>query len=241
MSSFLSWFYNATSTSEGASLQSTTSTSYSSDEDVVKSNNQAKTRENESDSITVSSEDSVPSSVHEFNDSPDSFTKSNVISDSTANHSESEAIVQTLHSWEKSWNEGNFDDYVNSYADGEHVRYISSSLMATKRYNGDIVVMGKHAIRNVFQDVFERAKKYTEQTRVENNDDNSHTKCIAGELEYLDIDVQLIRDDQAFVFGRYRYDLGDLQDFGVFTLQMVMIGGKWKILTEHASAMPKRK
>jgi hypothetical protein len=251
MSSLLSWFYKGTSLEESlprttsSPSSGATSVPNSNDHDEVKATtSQAKIRENESDSITVSSEDSLPSSPDDIKEFPTCSTStSNVNLESIPIHGNKQAILQTLQSWAQSWNAGNFDDYINSYANDRNVRYISSSLMATKRNNeDDIVVMGKDAIRNVFEDVFERARKYKQQKSIHNDDEeNSPTKFVAGELVYTNIDVQLIRDDQAFVFGRYRYDLVDIEDSGVFTLQMVMNDGTWRILTEHSSATPKRK
>lgn len=227
MSSLFSWFQNSNTTQEPST--------------ILPASIEQEQEQCTNDSSTERTERSLTPPPCPVNESSTSFLHSynrepNPIVDPTQ-----EVIKQTLHSWAHSWNEGRLDDYLTSYADDQNLRYISSSLMATKRYN-DILVIGKDVIRDVFTDVFERAKRYQEKIRASSqNKDEIQKTSVAGSLHYSDIHVDLIRDDYAFVFGRYRYELGDLDDIGVFTLQMVLHEGQWRILTEHASAMPQKK
>ncbi len=65
-------------------------------------------------------------------------------------------------------------------------------------------------------------------------------KSIAkSRLEFSDLDVTVLADDAALVFGRFHnYEKNGAYHTGLFTLLMKRIDGRWKVVHDHSSDLP---
>ncbi len=105
------------------------------------------------------------------------------------------------------WNRGDLDGFLADYLDSEEMTFTS----------GGSILKGHDALEQRYR------KSYGES--VQN----------MGTLSFSDIEVWRLGETQALVVGRWKLSR-DQVDKGVFSLVMVKVGDKWKIMHDHTSA-----
>ncbi|GAB4514808.1 MAG: hypothetical protein OHK0046_17400 [Anaerolineae bacterium] len=127
------------------------------------------------------------------------------------NTDEFKAIKDCFLAWQNAWNRGDLEAFIESYWQSEHTRYVSGSTM----------IFGFDAIAETY-----RSRYLGEGTNK------------MGQMK-LEISPDLIREDEALVFGKYQAlaDDGQIIGHGVFTVHLRQIDHTWKIVSDHASAL----
>lgn len=127
------------------------------------------------------------------------------------NTDEFKAIQACFLAWQNAWNRGDLEAFLDSYWRSDSTRYVS----------GKTITMGFDAIADIFR------ARYT------GGDSGS-----MGQMK-LEVTPDLIREDEALVFGKYQAlnNDGQIMGHGVFTVHLRQIDGTWKIVSDHASAL----
>jgi hypothetical protein len=122
-------------------------------------------------------------------------------------------IIESFETWQEAWNRGDLETFLTSYWQSDKTRYIS----------GNKMMMGFETI----------AESY--RTRFLADDAPSMGKM------RLQVEPEWVTQDEALVFGKYQALDSDaaLAGQGVFTVHLRRIDGVWKIVSDHASALPK--
>lgn len=127
------------------------------------------------------------------------------------NTDEFQAIQASFQAWQDAWNRGDLEAFLESYWQSDHTRYVS----------GNTMIVGFDAIAETYR------SRYTGE------DTNK-----MGQMK-LEISPDLIREDEALIFGTYQAldDDGQMLGHGVFTVHLRQIDTTWKIVSDHASAL----
>ena len=105
-----------------------------------------------------------------------------------------------------SWNRGDIDGYLAAYWNSDKVRWVSEG---TVRH-------GFEAIATAFKARFD-------------SPDN------IGRLEVANLEIQLLGENDALVFGGWILTTPAAGRHGVFTVHLKKIDGKWLIVSDHSS------
>lgn len=156
----------------------------------------------------------------------------------TRDHNESQIeaeVCETFFAWMDCWNEGNLFGYLDSYWDSEETRYISEGLASSyPPAKGGVVITGRRDIDRVFTDVFVKMKKLQEK--------HKSKKGVAGFLTLRKLIVTPTGYENAIVFGENQLEVAGEKPTsrgGVFTIHVRKMDGKWKIVSEHHTALPR--
>jgi ketosteroid isomerase-like protein len=126
------------------------------------------------------------------------------------------AIRAVLGAQVKAWNSGDLDGFMAGYWRDEKLQFMS----------GDRITRGWDATRDRYQ------KKYFTPDK-----DGKLTE--RGELAFAELEVESLSPNAAVVRGRYILKLTNETATGRFTLVFRVIGGEWKITSDHTSAADK--
>ncbi|MFQ5823384.1 MAG: YybH family protein [bacterium] len=117
------------------------------------------------------------------------------------------AIETVLNQQVQGWNEGNIKKFMAGYDQTETVRFVS----------GGNVFYG-------WQTVLDRYKK------------NYPDKATMGKLNFSELDITIISEDAALVFGKWQLQRENDQPWGYFTLLFRKTKEVWRILHDHTSS-----
>lgn len=121
-----------------------------------------------------------------------------------------DAILQVLRDAEAGWNAGDLEAYMQGYWNSEDLCFAA----------GGTVTTGWQATLDRYR------ARYTD-------------RAIMGTLVFSDLEVTLLADDAATVFGRWKLVREDDEPHGLFTLVMRRFDEGWRIVHDHtSSAMP---
>lgn len=123
------------------------------------------------------------------------------------NNKDAEQIRNVLTLQEKAWNEGDITGYMAGYMQSDSLRFAS----------GGNVSYG-------WKTTFERYKK------------GYPNKKTMGKLTFSDIDIKLISEDAALVFGKWELEREKDHPWGLFTLLFKNTNEGWKIIHDHTSS-----
>lgn len=119
-----------------------------------------------------------------------------------------EAVRAVLEAQQAAWNAGDIQGFMAGYWKSDDLRFAS----------GAAVTRGYKATLNGYR------KRYPDAAAM-------------GQLAFSDLDVQLIGDDHAIVFGAWRVTKADGETpNGLFTLVMRKMDGVWRVVHDHTSA-----
>ena len=104
------------------------------------------------------------------------------------------------------WNRGDIDGYLAEYWNSDKVRWVSEG---TVRY-------GFEAIATSFKARFD-------------SPDNM------GRLEVANLEIQLLGENDALVFGAWIQTTPAARRHGVFTVHLKKMDGEWLIVSDHSS------
>lgn len=121
--------------------------------------------------------------------------------------SDEDAIRAALRAKQAAWNEGDIEGFMQGYWNNRELRYAT----------GSTVVKGWNATRKHY-----RARHANPQQM--------------GDLSFSDIDVNLLTERSAIVFGKWNLDDDGGARRGVFTMVFEKIDGAWRIVHDHTSA-----
>jgi ketosteroid isomerase-like protein len=118
-----------------------------------------------------------------------------------------ETILQVLADAEAGWNAGDLERYMQCYRQSDDLRFAG----------GDRVTTGWRATLDRYR------AHYTD-------------KAAMGRLAFSDLDVTLLADDAAVVFGRWQLSDVDGRPHGLFTLVMRLFPEGWRVVHDHTSS-----
>ena len=117
-----------------------------------------------------------------------------------------EHILALFESGCAAWNRGDMDGYMASYWHSDKVRWVSEGVV---RYGFEAIATGF-------------------KTRFDSPDSR-------GLLAVADLDIQLLSESDALVFGDWIQTTPTARHHGVFTVQLKKIAGEWLIVSDHSS------
>lgn len=117
------------------------------------------------------------------------------------------AIKAVLDEQAEGWNEGDIEKYMAGYDNSDSLRFAS----------GGSVQYGWEA-------TFERYKK------------RYPDKAAMGSLEFSNLDITIISDDTALVFGQWKLKREKDEPWGLFTLLVKETANGWRIVHDHTSS-----
>jgi ketosteroid isomerase-like protein len=104
------------------------------------------------------------------------------------------------------WNRGDLDGYLAGYWDSEKTRWA----------RGGMVIRGKEAISGALSVRFP-------------------TPDTMGTIEAASLEIEVLSDTDALVFGRLVHTLRGTIQKGLFTVHVRNIGGNWLVVSDHFS------
>ena len=116
-------------------------------------------------------------------------------------------IMAVMDASQAGWNSGNLETYMQCYVESDSMRFAG---------NGS-VTYGWHQVLDRYR------AKYTD-------------KAAMGTLTFSDIDITVLSDDAALVFGRWRLDKEEEHPSGLYTLLFRKTPAGWKIVHDHSSS-----
>ena len=121
---------------------------------------------------------------------------------------ERDAIREVLRRQVAAWNAGDLGDFMAGYAQTDSLRFASGG-----------------TVRRGWQMTLERYQQtYPDRTAM-------------GTLAFSDLDVRVLSDEAAYVFGRWRLTRAEDAPGGLFTLVFAQQpSGAWRIVHDHTSA-----
>ena len=121
-----------------------------------------------------------------------------------------EDIAAVIYDQMQSWNQGDIAAYMSGYDHSDSLRFAS----------GGNVSYG-------WQTALERYRKgYPDQAAM-------------GVLKFSDIDITIISEDAALVFGTWQLQKADENPWGLFTLLFRRTEDGWRIVHDHTSSADK--
>ena len=130
-----------------------------------------------------------------------------VISCNTEKATDKVLINKVLNKQAKAWNEGDIDAYMAGYMQSDSLRFVS----------GGNVSYG-------WETTLKRYKK------------GYPDKATMGILIFSDIDIKLISDNAALVFGKWELEREKDHPWGLFTLLFFKTDAGWRIMHDHTSS-----
>ncbi len=116
-------------------------------------------------------------------------------------------INSVMFDSKRAWNEGDIEKYMESYLESSSLRFAG---------NGDVSYGWK--------DVLERYKRsYPDRTAM-------------GKLTFSDIDITVVSEDAAVVFGRWKLERAEDERSGLYTLLFRKTDDGWRIVHDHSSS-----
>jgi len=116
-------------------------------------------------------------------------------------------ILEVMAQQVKAWNDGDIEAYMEGYWKSESLRFAS----------GGDVTHGWEAT----------LKRYVKRYR---------TKRKMGTLTFSDLDVNVLTDDAAIVFGKWKLKRRHDRPWGLFTLLFKKTDDGWRIVHDHTSS-----
>jgi len=117
------------------------------------------------------------------------------------------SIKKVLSNQVKSWNAGNIENYMQGYWKSDSLRFAS----------GNSVAFGWDKTLNKYK------KGYPEKDKM-------------GFLKFSNVDVKIISQESALVFGKWQLDREHDNPNGLFTLLFNKTQSGWKIIHDHTSS-----
>lgn len=119
-----------------------------------------------------------------------------------------EALKAVFVQGTEAWNRRDLDGYLALYADGEHVRWVSSGK----------AIIGKAKIRNALEPRFA-------------------STAGMGKLAIKELQIDIQTPSDALVYGAWGLIVDRQEVSGVFTVHLQHIAGRWLIVSDHASVL----
>jgi ketosteroid isomerase-like protein len=116
-------------------------------------------------------------------------------------------ILNVLADQVKAWNDGDIEGYMEGYVHSDSLRFASG---------GDIT--------------------YGWGAALERYEERYPSKSRMGTLSFSDLDVTLLSDDAALVFGKWNLKRRHDEPWGLFTLLVRRTGDGWRIVHDHTSS-----
>ena len=116
------------------------------------------------------------------------------------------AVLEVLDLQVEAWNEGDIKGFMGGYLPNEELRFAS----------GNEVQRGWNATLERYQ------RRYPDRSAM-------------GTLAFEDLDVRVLSEHAAMVFGRFRLMREADQPTGLFTLLLELHGEQWFIVADHTS------
>jgi len=130
-----------------------------------------------------------------------------LISCSNSNRIQDEqAILEVIGQQAKAWNRGDVEGYMQGYWKSEKLRFAS----------GDKVTYGWQQTLNNYK------KSYPSKTKM-------------GELVFSEIKIEILSENEALAFGRWKLIRKGDNPQGLFTLHFHKFADGWKIVSDHTS------
>ena len=104
------------------------------------------------------------------------------------------------------WNRGDIDGYLADYWHSDKVRWVSEG----------VVIYGFEGIASAFKSRFDTPENM-------------------GKLEVANLEIQLLSESDALVFGGWTQTTRTARRNGVFTVHMKKIDGVWLVVSDHSS------
>jgi len=104
------------------------------------------------------------------------------------------------------WNRGDIDGYLADYWHSDKVRWVSEGMVS----------YGFEAIASAFKSRFDTPENM-------------------GKLEVANLEIQLLSESDALVFGGWTQTTRTARRNGVFTVHMKKIDGVWLVVSDHSS------
>ena len=121
---------------------------------------------------------------------------------------DAQKIRAVLEAQQSAWNQGDLEAFMEGYWADDRLRFA-----------------GGNTVQQGFQATLERYRR------------NYDSRAKMGTLSFTDVDIDVLSDDAAVVFGRFnlkRPEVGDAT--GLFTLVFRMKDGAWVIVHDHTSS-----
>ena len=118
-----------------------------------------------------------------------------------------EQVISVLKKSEQDWNEGNIESFMESYLRSDSLRFASGG-----------------SVNYGWQPVLERYKQRYQD------------KATMGKLTFSELDITVISNDAAIVFGRFTLERENDQPTGLFTLLFRKTEEGWRIVHDHTSS-----
>ncbi len=117
-------------------------------------------------------------------------------------------ILARFEEGRAAWNRGDLDGYLAGYWDSDKTRWAS----------GGTVLYGKNAIVEAFRARFPSPKEM-------------------GSIETAHLEIDVLSETDALVFGRLVHTVGDKNQTGIFTVHLQKMGDNWFVVSDHFSAV----
>lgn len=121
------------------------------------------------------------------------------------------AVRAVLDQQVKDWNAGDIEKFMRGYDRSEKTRFAS----------GGNITMGWQAVMDRYR------RTYSDRAAM-------------GMLTFSDIDITVMSNDSALVFGRWRLKRDKDEPTGLFTLLFKNTADGWRIVHDHTSAAEKK-
>ena len=118
-----------------------------------------------------------------------------------------DTIAQTLLAQAAAWNEGNLEEFMQTYWKDDDLKFVS----------GGSITKGWSSTMRRYRDKYRGGEGL-------------------GKLSFEKLDVDLVTDDVAIVTGRFNLVRGEETPTGLFSLVMRRDAGVWRIVHDHTSA-----
>ena len=116
-------------------------------------------------------------------------------------------IIKTLKDQSQAWNDGDIDAFMQDYLRSDDLRFASRGMV-----------------------------KYGWQTTLEGYRSRYPDKAAMGRLAFTDLDVDILSQTDALVFGRWTLTRNSGTPNGLFTLHMRKENDRWIIVSDHTSS-----
>jgi len=116
------------------------------------------------------------------------------------------AIRELFEKGSTAWNRGDIDGYLAGYWDSDDTRWA----------RGSSVIRGRRAIDAAFKARFTSAE-------------------LMGRIEAPELEIQVLSEKDALVFGQLAHTVGDATQMGLFTVHVRNIGREWFVVSDHFS------
>lgn len=116
-----------------------------------------------------------------------------------------EEIQNIINQQQNAWNEGNIEGFMEYYWNSDEFTFQS----------------GNNRIRG-WQSLLDRYKK-------------NYSGEKTGTLNFSDIEINVLTDEYVYVLGKWKVELADTTNQGLFTLLFKQLPEGWRIINDHTS------